>query len=525
MRTFIILSLFTFMLSSANAQITIAQQVSFGGSNTEMSPKVIKVGSYYYFAGTSNSDISFDKTESSRGASDFWIFKTDSQLNIVWQRTIGGNKMDFLQDMILTSDSCILLFGGSVSDSSGEKSSNGYGNGDYWLVKISNNGTFLWDLDIGGSEFDEGVAVIELSDGTLLLGGSSMSDSSGLRTQFLRGFKDIWLVRIDQQGNLLWDRAFGGNGFESMLGMTLLNDTLVIMTGMSNSTASFEKTSNGYGNWDIWVVCADLNGDLIWETTLGGSMDDRGFPLVTGDYIYIVGSSDSDISGTKSENSKGGSDIWITKLNQTGNIVWDKTYGGNASDGASAAIVATNGNMIITGNSESGISGDKTETNRGWNDYWIVCIDTTGNFLWDKTFGGNSIDVSDDIIEVFPSKYLIAGTSLSGYTGDKTSSLKGVRDFWIIEFEVSIGLPELQRPKAEISLFPNPANEHIQITAPKGTQIAAITITGIHGALSRNYIPMSETTEICLTDYSPGIYLIEAKLDNGQRYRTKLAIQ
>jgi hypothetical protein len=525
MRTFIILSLYVFMLTSANGQITIAQQVSFGGSGSEWSPRVVMAGSSFYFAGTSNSGISFDKSEPTRGSDDFWILKTDNLFNVIWQRTIGGNKIDYLQDMILTSDSCILLFGGSVSDSSGEKSSNGYGNGDYWLIKLSTNGTILWDLDFGGSESDEGVAVTELLDGTLLLGGASMSGSSGLRTQFLRGFRDFWLVRIGQQGNVIWDRAFGGNGFDRMHGMTLLNDSLVIMTGMSNSTASFEKTSNGYGDWDIWVVGADLNGDLIWETTLGGSMDDRGFPLVVGDYIYIVGSSDSDISGTKSENSKGGSDIWITKLNQTGNIVWDKTYGGNSHDGASTAIVTTNGNIIIAGNSESGVSGDKTEPNRGGSDYWIVCIDTTGNILWDKTYGGNSIDGSDAIIEVFPSKYLIAGTSSSGYSGDKTSSLKGDSEFWAIEFEVSIGLQGFRPPKAEISLFPNPASEHIQITAPNGNVISEITISGIQGALARRYYPMTEVAKIGLTDFSPGVYFIETTLLSGHRNRTKLVIQ
>ncbi len=523
MKKITLFSLLLCFVFTGNAQINITQQTTFGGSKSEWFQKMMKVGSSYYFAGTSNSDVSFDKAEPSRGMDDFWVIKTDTAFNIIWQRTIGGNRGDFLSSITHTADAGILLFGTSSSDSSGEKSANGFGHSDYWLVKLSDDGTILWDLTIGGSNSDFGYTVLELKDGSLLLGGCSNSDSSGLRTQFLRGLRDFWLVKIDQQGAVIWNRAYGGNGVDWFGDMALYHDTLLIMTGISDSPASYEKSSNGYGDWDIWVVCVNLDGDLVWETTLGGNGDDRGIPIVFGNYIYIIGSSDSDISGTKTENSKGGYDFWINKLDIAGNIIWDRTIGGTNNDAASAAVVSSNGRIVMAGASASGISGDKTEPNRGWGDYWVVAIDTNGVVLWDKTFGGSMPDVSRSIIETFPGRFIVAGTSESGFSGDKTFSLKGEREFWVVEFDITTGVTKHHSLNAGMDIYPNPASSIVHFELEESTEkISSIALYDIHGRQVAEWHPQNHTAALDISHLSGGIYLARATV--GQKVITRKVV-
>ena len=507
-----------------NAQISITQQTNFGGSNRDEGPKVMKIGSSYYFAGTSNSDVSFDKAEPSRGMDDFWVIKTDTFFNIVWQRTIGGNKIDFLADMIHTADAGILLFGFSNSDSSGEKSANGFGGGDYWLVKLSDEGAILWDLSIGGSGTDDGCAIIELNDGTLLLGGTSSSDSSGLRTQFLRGARDYWLVRVNQQGEVIWDRAYGGSGFERMMGMTLMNDSLVIITGRSTSPASYEKSNHGYGPSDIWVVCTDLSGNLIWEKTLGGSKNEiMAVPVLHENNLYIVADSDSDISGTKTENSKGGRDFWITKLDLFGNVIWDRTIGGAEQDFPTAVTVSSNGHLIIAGTSSSGISGDKTEPNRGWGDYWVIAIDTNGVVLWDKTFGGNMPESGRDLIETRLGRFIVAGTSKSGFSGDKTFSLKGESEFWIVEFDITTGVTKHHSLNSGMDIYPNPASSIVHFELEESAEkISSIELYNIHGRLVGEWHPQAHTAALDISHLSGGIYLARATV--GKKVITRKVV-
>jgi hypothetical protein len=438
---------------------------------------------------------------------------------------IGGNKIDFLADMIHTADTGILLFGFSNSDSSGEKSSNGFGGGDNWLVKLSNNGSILWDLSLGGTEADEGVAIFELYDGTLLLGGTSFSDSSGLRTQYLRGGSDFWLLRIDNYGGLIWDRAYGGSSFERMMGMTLVNDSLVIITGRSTSPASYEKSNHGYGLSDIWVVCTDLSGNLMWEKTLGGSKNEiMAVPVQHENHLYIIADSDSDISGTKNENSKGGRDFWITKLDLFGNVIWDRTIGGAEQDFPTAVTVFSHGHLIMAGTSLSGISGDKTEPNRGWGDYWVAAIDTNGIVLWDKTFGGIMPESGSDLIETRPGRFIVAGTSESGFSGDKTFSLKGEREFWIVEFDITTGVTKHHPLNSGMDIYPNPTSSIVHFELEESTEkISAIALYDIHGRQVAEWHPATHTTALDISHLPGGIYL--ARVTVGQQVVSRKVIR
>lgn len=513
----LILTFVIFSISNISAQITLTRQKSFGGDGGDYMPKLLKVGDSFFIAGSSGSGVSWDKTEPSRGIDDFWILKCDSLYNIIWQRTIGGNHYDVFSDIILTSDSSIMLFGTSCSDISGEKSENTYGECDYWMVKLDMSGAIIWQKTIGGAGYESASSIMELNDGTFLLAGYSKSDSSGLKTEDSRGYYDYWLLRMDNQGNILWDKTYGGSEFDFLGGMTVMNDSLIILTGKSNSPASGEKTQNPYGNYDFWVVCTDLNGTILWDKTLGGNgIEYNCYPLTSGNYIYIFGTSESNISGVKSENSRGENDVWIIKLDINGNIIWDKTIGGNSYDGVSSGYISQNGSIILACGSSSGISGEKTEPLRGVHDYWIIAIDTTGNILWQKTFGGTLGEVSTSILEFSNGKYLIVGYSESGVSGDKTSFNKGGDDFWLIEFEVGTGIAKNTGYRNIINLFPNPANDIITIHIESESTILGTSITDIHGQHIRNIELQQNRGKVDVSDLTSGVYIIRINFQDDQ---------
>jgi hypothetical protein len=167
-----------------------------------------------------------------------------------------------------------------------------------------------------------------------------------------------------------------------------------ILGGSSDSNISGDKTENCLGGTDYWMVKTDAMGTIQWQNTIGGSGYEYLFSIEqTTDGGYILGGySSSNISGDKSENSIGGNDYWIVKTDSTGNVQWQNTIGGSSSDILYSINQTTDEGFILGGYSLSNITGDKTENNLGGRDYWIVKTDSTGNIQWQNTIGGSSND-------------------------------------------------------------------------------------------------------------------------------------
>ena len=173
----------------------------------------------------------------------------------------------------------------------------------------------------------------------------------------------------------------------------------------------------------------------VWDKTIGGDRGNTARSIVaTADGGFVIaGWSDSGISGDKTEASRGESDYWIVKLNSSGQKVWDRTIGGNLYDNATSIIATADGGFAIAGYSDSDISGDKTQVSRGRSDYWIVKLNSSGQKVWDKTIGGNSSDDAYSIVATADGEFVIAGRSFSGISGDKTEVSRGFHDYWIVK--------------------------------------------------------------------------------------------
>lgn len=392
----------------------------------------------YILGGFSSSSVSGDKTENNLGGYDYWIVKMDALGNIQWQNTIGGNSLDFFNSIQQTTDGGFILAGTSNSNISGDKTENSIGNtNDYWVVKLDATGNIQWQKTIGGTGDDGLNSIEQTSEGGYILGGYSRSNISGNKTENNLGESDYWVVKLDAAGTIQWQNTIGGNGNDVLAAAEQTTDGGYILGGYSDSNISGDKAENSLGYIDYWVIKLDTAGNIQWQNTIGGGISDQLYTICqTTDEGYIMGGhSYSNISGDKTENRMGGDDYWVVKINSLGNIQWQNTIGGNNGDYLRSIEQTIDGGFILGGYSDSNISGDKTENKLGYQDYWIVKLDASGNIKWQNTIGGNDTDVLNSIKQTTNGGFIVGGYSESTISGDKTEDTFG---YWVIKLGANV---------------------------------------------------------------------------------------
>ncbi len=473
------------------AQQNVLRQRAFGTSGT-LDFRDIKVtyDGGAIFGGSSNANKGIDKTENNRDASgnttDYWVVKVDSLGNKQWDKTLGGSNDESLSCILSTSDHGYLVGGASYSGKSGDKTdvnrgTQFYTTSDFWLVKLDSAGNIVWDKTYGGDEFDYLSSIESAGDGGYVLAGYSGSSTSGEKSEKNRGWNnDYWIVKIDASGNKQWDKTIGGPNDDYVRRIRRAKDSGYVIIGSSDSPSGAEKTEdNRSSDYDCWIVKIDNAGNKLWDKTIGGTGGDNGESIIpTSDGGYMAACmSASSISFDKTENSKGRFDYWIVKINGEGKKEWDKTIGGNGSDELTDMQQTRDSGFIVGGYSESGISGDKTEASRGSFDYWIVKLNKSGQFSWDKTIGGSKSDQSYALCEYKPDFYLIGGESYSNVSGDRNKIRKGFIDYWIIRFEYKDLLQKTIAaitskasnptviPESTLKVYPVPASDVLHVQA------------------------------------------------------------
>lgn len=394
----------------------------------------------YILGGESRSELNGDKTEVNVGSTsscDFWVVKISLTGSIEWQNTIGGTGQDHLYSIKQTSDGGYILGGNSTSGINGDKTEAYFGGsfyGDYWVIKLNSAGIIEWQNTIGGPDEDKLKSIIQTNDGGYLLGGFSESGVGGDKTEPSNGLDDFWIIKLNSAGSIEWQNTIGGSGDDQVSVVLQNNDGNFIAAGHSISGISGDKTEGVVGGTvyaDYWILELNNAGDLIWQKTIGGSSTDRLKSIKqTLDGGYIMGGySTSSISPNKSESNYGYGDYWIIKLNVLREIEWENTIGGTDIEELSELEQTTDGGYILAGSSESPIGFDKTEMNFGptnhADDYWIVKLDAAGTVMWDNTIGGNKSDYLHAIAETEDGGFILAGNSESYASGDKTENTVG----------------------------------------------------------------------------------------------------
>jgi len=237
-----------------------------------------------------------------------------------------------------------------------------------------------WDRTLGGSQADYPRKVIATPDGGGIVGGTSVSSSSGEKSQPSQGFNDYWLVKLAADGTKQWDRSYGSSGQEEMRSMQPTADGGYVLAGWSSGPVSGDKSQPSRGSSDYWIVKVDAAGTKQWDKTFGGSGQDQCFSVTqTRDGGYLLGGySYSGVSGDKTQDSRGQEDYWIIKLDASGTKQWDQRFGGSDQDDLYALQQTSDGGYLLGGQSKSGASGDRSQASWGTWDFWLVKLDASG---------------------------------------------------------------------------------------------------------------------------------------------------
>ena len=365
---------------------------------------------------------------------------------IAWQNTIGGINSDVINEIHQTTDGGYIIGGYSESGASGDKTESKIGKADYWIIKLDIFGNIEWQNTIGGTKEDYLKSVEQTSDGGYIIGGQSLSEISGDKTENNKGGSDIWILKLDAAGNILWQNNIGCFGEDILHDIKQTTDGGYIIGANSSSGLCVDKNETPFGGHDFWIIKIDATGNIIWQNSIGGSgYDELRSIIQTSDGGYLAsGHSDSNISGDKTENSNGTADYWIIKLNAIGIVEWQNTIGGNSYDYLYDVKQTPDDGYILGGWSSSSISGDKTEDNvaalvyPSSSDYWIVKVDVSGNIEWQNTIGGDNYDRLFSIDLTYDGGYVLGGHSDSNISGDKSENRIGLGpDFWIIKLDNS----------------------------------------------------------------------------------------
>ena len=405
---------------------------NYGGSKNESAQSVTNTldGGYAILGYTQSIDGDIiDKTDDNF---DFWVLKFDSESQIQWNKTYGGSQDDRGKSIIQTQDGGFAILGSSFSNDL-DVTQNA-GQEDYWLAKLDNSGNIIWQKSFGFSGTDSGITLIQTNDNGYLISGvldvtASNGEGNTSRNNNKHAGGDYWTIKLNASGELQWSKYFGGLFTDTPEGIVETNDNAYIIAGGSDSDDT--DISNNKGSYDFWVIKISNTGDLIWEKSFGGSEIDEARAITTsndGNYIIAGDTRSSDIDVT---NNNGAADLWLIKISPEGQLLWEKTLGGTSFDVARDIVKTQDNGFLLSGSSRSS-DGDVT-INQGQNDAWVVKVDSEGNIEWQQTVGGSNIDFSYGVAQLNDKTIVAVGDTTSD-DGDITEN-KGFSDLLLIKIK------------------------------------------------------------------------------------------
>ena len=320
---------------------------------------------------------------------------------------IGGSEEDIVKKVVATNDGGFVLVGNTKSIDGYFEIKDRIGN-DVFLIKFDLEGQIEWINTYGGSDDDVGNDVIETEDGQFYLIGYSKSSNGDASIN--KGQHDNWLIKIDSKGKLIWEKSYGFAGHDHAYNIIKTNDGGLFFNGFIDVTASQgEGGLLRHGVGEFWCHKVDMNGEIIWRRYFGGSNNDRSYDAIEtsdGGFILVGTSESQDVEKTI---SFGSYDIWVIKISSSGNLIWEKSYGGSAIDEGVKIIKSQDDNYMIIGNTNSKIiEGVNTIGN---NDFLMIKINSSGTLLNMFRHGSTEFDYAKDIIQTKDGSYFITGYS------------------------------------------------------------------------------------------------------------------
>ena len=511
---FTLFLLFTLCGNVAHAQFPgILWKKCMGGSADEQ-PRAMQPTSDngYILAGSSRSNDG--NVSGNHGGLDCWIVKVSDTGRIQWQKSLGGSGDEEANAILATPDSGYIIAGYSTSNDGNVTGHHGTSaNADYWVAKLDSNGNMQWQKSYGGSGNDVAQSIYPTNDGGYMVAGSSNSVDGDVTGN--HGASDYWLVKISGVGAIEWQRSYGGNNDDVAYAVQQTSDEGYIVAGYTSSDTG--DITSTHGDFDYWVVKLTPSGNILWQKTYGGSSMDVATCLQqTTDKGYLIGgnsySEDGDVTGHHPGVTYQ-QDGWVVKTDDTGGIVWEKSLGGSSDDGINSITWMPGDNFLIaatTMSPDGDVSGHIDSL-----DSWVLQISSTGSIVSQKCLGGSNADEAFAIFPTADAGFVVLNGTES--TDSEVHGNHGGNDYWLVK----LGLPPttgLQpTPHSHITLAPNPANNSFSVS---GTEAANIKV---YDALGNVATEVVNSNVVPVGSLSAGQYLVVVTDRNGVVvYRNKV---
>ncbi|HXS37791.1 MAG TPA: T9SS type A sorting domain-containing protein [Flavipsychrobacter sp.] len=465
---------------------------------------------------------------------DFWIINLKDS-NIVWEEALGGSDVDIAYSIATTTDGGYIAAGTTSSNDGDVKGL--HGNEDMWIVRLSSGGAILWQKCLGGSRGDGAYAIQQTTDGGYIVAGTTNStdgDVTGLHDT-TAGYNDMWVVKLDDTGAIIWQKCLGGSYSELAYSIQQTKDGGYIVAGFTNSddgdVAGLHSASGVLG--DYWIVKLNDTGGIQWQKCLGGSLDDQAYSIQqTKDGGYIIAgmtySTDGDVTG-----NRGNGDAWIVKLTDSGNINWERCYGGTSIDVAYSIQQTIDSGYIIAGITRSN-DGD-VHGNHGDDDYWTIKLASAGGIEWQKCLGGSYVDDASWITQNSDGSYVVIGTTLSvdgEVTGLRDSTFTDQDgDIWVVKLDKDT-VTDTITSVATISMhdvikvYPTIVSDGtVHINMPQGLEHAAVRVTNMSGQVESVIGDKNGIDRVInLNNLPDGEYVLQV-VNKGKVYSYRIVIR
>jgi PKD repeat protein len=436
------LLLFCLLASCGEAITYIDWQKCLGGSEIDEAFSIQQTadGGYIVAGATASDDGDVDgfhhDPNISRLCHDFWVLRLTPSGNLLWQKCLGGYMEETARCIRQTADGGYVVAG--YTSSSDRDVSGNHGGYDYWVVKLNPFGKLVWQKCLGGSSYDWAESLEQTADGGYIVAGYTLSNDEDVSGN--HGLRDYWIVKLGWSGEIKWKKCLGGNQDDYAHSIQQTADGGYVVAGLTASNN--DDVSGNHGGGDLWIVKLNESGDLVWQRCLGGKQGDYAHSIQqTADGGYVVAgltaSNNGDVSG-----NHGDWDYWVVKLNESGNLTWQKCLGGSKADLTQSIQQTADGGYIVAGFTYSN-NGDVSGNHGDW-DYWVVKLNESGNLVWQKCLGGSRNDLAYSVLQTADGNYVVAGRTDSD--NGNVRGNHGGNDYWVVklgEINCTITAPDV----------------------------------------------------------------------------------
>ncbi|KFF01825.1 T9SS type A sorting domain-containing protein [Chryseobacterium luteum] len=493
-----------------SAQEVLWQKDIKSSTQDFLSQVTTTIDQQYLITGSSIQTSKIQDGNKQNNGYDFHLIKLNQQGQEVWEKYISGQNHDYLSAAVSTQDGGFLLSGTSYSGKGLDKKDDSKGGSDIWLIRLNEFGDELWQKTMGSSSDDEARSVIQTTDLGFFVAGNVQNSAKGY------GSKDILIVKLDKNGKELSQSILGGKGLDEVEKMIPTKDGGALLGIYSRSNMGGSKKIENYGEGDYYIIKLNKEGKVEWEKNFGGKADDhiRTLALTSTGYL-IGGESRSERSGNKTVGIEEGTDLWLISLNERGEELWQKSYNfGNRDILMGMSVLHSADDQSSKGILLGGYTQAEGRIETNDETFWMLYLDQNGSEQWRKHVKGESRKKEEKLSDIKLNRdgsIILAGTSAEELG----------KENWKI---VKLGVKQLDQliERQDIKIYPNPVSDYAYVEIGFEFKEADIMLYDMGGRQLQSLKTKNKVTKINTQNLIQGAYVVTIKTNTNKTANAKL---